>query len=142
MFLFWIEKFSEFFWKNPCKKKRFANFFFYKREKSQTCLKIIRKKHKNLKVIWAVLGHSKPNIFSVGQLWCPTFCKDLDSPNYFSTALMFHLLPFSKFTELLLYVQLSLLRNIFCVYLLITKFKEVCSYITYNSISMYQEYWK
>ena len=141
MFLFWTDKFPEFLWKNPCKKKRFANFFLRTR-KILNMLKNNSEKAQKFKVIWAVLGHSKLKTFSVGQLWCPTFCKDLDSPNYFSTALMFHLLPFSKFTELLLYVQLSLLRNIFCVYLLITKFKEVCSCITYNSIFMYQEYWK
>ena len=33
--------------------------------------------HKTFKAIWAVLGHLKPKIFSVGQPWWPTFFRDL-----------------------------------------------------------------
>ena len=47
---------------------------------------MFRKKHKNFKAIWAVLGHSKTKIFSVGQPWRPTFFQDLGPPNYFSVA--------------------------------------------------------
>ena len=68
---------SEFLWKNPCKKKKVRKNCFDEQEKSWTYLKMFRKKHKSLKAIWAVLGHSKPKIFSVGQPCWPTFFLDL-----------------------------------------------------------------
>ena len=72
--------------KNPRKREKVDKNCFDKQEKSWTYLKIFRKKHKNFKAVWAVLGHSKPKIFSVGQLWWPTFFGDLGLPNYFSAA--------------------------------------------------------
>ena len=78
--------------KKPLQKEKSWEKLFRRTRKSWTYLKIFRKKQKNFKAIWAVLGHSKPKIFSIGQPWWLTFFGDLaptptpPSPNYFSTA--------------------------------------------------------
>ena len=62
--LFWIlEK------KKPLQKEKGSQKLFGKQEKSWKNLKVLRKKHKNFKAIWAVLGHSKPKILSVRQFF-------------------------------------------------------------------------
>ena len=68
--------FLDFYEKNPCNKKKVGKNCFDEQEKSWTYLKIFRKKHKNFKAIWAVLGHSKLKTFSVGQPWWLTFFED------------------------------------------------------------------
>ena len=80
--------FLDFYEKNPCNKKKVGKNCFDKQEKSWTYLKIFQKKHKNFKAIWAVLGHSKPKTFSVGQPWWLTFFffGDPPSPPYHFTA--------------------------------------------------------
>ena len=85
----------DFYEKSPRKKKKtVGKNCFDEQEKPWTYLKIFRKKHKNFKAIWAVLGHSEPKIFSVDQPWWPTFSGDLTTQtpplNYFTatTALL------------------------------------------------------
>ena len=70
--IFWI-----FMKKNPCKKKKVPINCFGEQEKPWIFLKILQKKNKNFKAIWAVLEYSKPKIFFVGQLWWPTFFQTL-----------------------------------------------------------------
>ena len=59
---------------------------FWRRRETLNIFKNIPEKNKNFNAIWAVLGHSKSKIFSVGQPWWLTFFPDLGSPNYFSAA--------------------------------------------------------
>ena len=66
--------------KSSCKKEKVGKNYFYKQEKSWTYLKMFRKKHKNFKAIWAVLGNSKPKTSSVRQPWWQTFSRDLYPP--------------------------------------------------------------
>ena len=62
--LFWIfEK------KKPLQKEEGSQKLFGKQEKSWKNLKVLRKKHKNFKAIWAVLGHSKPNFIRQTIFW-------------------------------------------------------------------------
>ena len=63
--------------KNPCKKEKVRKNCFGEQEKSWTYLKMFWKKHKNLKAIWALLGHSKPKIFSIGQHFFKTLAPQL-----------------------------------------------------------------
>ena len=72
--------FPDFYEKSPCKKKKACKNCFDEPEKSRTYLKILRKKHKNFKAILAALGHPKSKIFSVGELWWPTFFRDVAPP--------------------------------------------------------------
>ena len=61
----------------------------------------------------------------------------------FCVTLLFFLPSFSIFIQNY-YFMFSFPYDVtyFAKYLLITKFKEVCNYIKYNSIYMYREYWK
>ena len=90
---------SEFLWKNPCKKKKVRKNCFDEQEKSWTYLKMFRKKHKNLKTIWAVLGHSKPKIFKTLAV-ADIFSRPWP-PNYFNaaTALTLQLTIYIKYCE-------------------------------------------
>ena len=73
--------FLDFYKKNPSKNKKIHKSCFDKQRKSWTYLKkMCWKKYKTFKAIWAVLGHSKTKIFSVGQPWWPVFFQDLLLP--------------------------------------------------------------
>ena len=85
--------FPDFYEKSPCKKKKVRESCLEEQQKSGTYLKMLWKKHKNLKAILAVLGHLKFKTFFVGQPWWLTSFRDLDHPpppppppNYFSAA--------------------------------------------------------
>ena len=69
--------FLDFYEKNLCKQKKVRKNCFNEQEKSITYLKMLLKKHKNFKVILAVLVRSKFKTFSVSQPWWPTLFRDL-----------------------------------------------------------------
>ena len=79
------KKFLDFYEKNLCKKEKGCKNRFYKQEKSWTCLKMFQNSTK-IWTAWAVLGHSKPTFYSVGQPRWPTFFRGLGPLNYFSAA--------------------------------------------------------
>ena len=62
-----LEQFFE-FWKKPLLKEKGSQEFLDEQKKPWTYLKMFRKKNKNFKVVWAVLGHSKLKIL-FGQPW-------------------------------------------------------------------------
>ena len=93
MVSFWTEPFS-IFWifikRNPSKNKKVYRNCFDKQGRSWTYSKMFRKKHKNFKAIWAVLGDSKSNIYflrrrtmvaDISSRFCPP-----SSPHYFNVA--------------------------------------------------------
>ena len=75
---------------------------------------------------------------------CSTICWSFYNWSLRTDApLLFHLLSFSKTVQNFYFMFSSpYYVTYFASYLLITKFKEVCSYIKCNSNYMYQVYWK
>ena len=103
--------FPDFYEKSPCKKKKVRKSCLDEQQKSGTSLKMLWKKHKNLKAILAVLVHLKFKIFFVGQPWWPTSFRDLHPPlppSYFSAATALNINIFSwKFFLALLWRYMS-----------------------------------
>ena len=61
-------------------KEQISQKLFRRTRKTLNIFKNVPEKNKNFKSNWVVLAHSKPNIFSVGQPWCPPFIWDLAPP--------------------------------------------------------------
>ena len=78
--------FLDFYEKAHVKRKRPAKIILAKKKNPENILKCSGKKHKNFKATWAVLGHSKPKTFSVGQPWWVKFFRDLGHSSYFNVA--------------------------------------------------------
>ena len=88
--------------------------------------KNVPEKHKNFKVTWSVLGHSKPKIFSVGQLWWPKFFETLPPPSTNTTILV--LLQPSLFNEALLFSTYEVYRHAdFTLLVNKTEICEICN---------------
>ena len=66
--------------KKPLWKEKGLQQFFWRTRKTQSIFKNVSQKNKNFKAIWAVLGHSKPKILSVGQPWWLIFFRDFVPP--------------------------------------------------------------
>ena len=118
------------------KKKLFLNISQYQQEKN-LCWSLFL-----IKLQAFVKKRLQPRCFPVN------FTKFLRTPiEYICNWLLLCNSPvlstiiFQIHTELLFDVQLSLLRASY-VCLLIIKFKEMRSYMKYNSIYMYREHWK